>query len=287
MPTVLAQSNLPKSAAVVVSSETIILRDPNNSILEKYTSDEQKQLSLKSYGIRPATMLSPGENKIKPEDSNLVFFDWLQNVNRAYINTLLKPQADYKYEIDVEYLSGNSVYQFGVRNYPEGATNGNGRFTNVAVHGENNLMDFHLFFSSNRYAYANIQGLTQGRHLLLIENGSVKVDDSESVVIPDFDSSLKIEQPIFLFSENREGTYEFGGISRFYSFKVYNALGRLLLDLKPATKNGIPGFYDSVTRQLFENANNEGSLLVGNIGDSVGFGFGLNTPLGVMPNEEE
>lgn len=66
MPTVLAQSNLPKSAAVVVSSETIILRDPNNSILEKYTSDQQKQKSLKSYGIKPETMLSPGENKIDP-----------------------------------------------------------------------------------------------------------------------------------------------------------------------------------------------------------------------------
>lgn len=66
MPKVLAQSNLPNSAAVVVSSETIILRDPNNSILEKYTSDEQRQKALNSYGIKPESLLSPGENKIDP-----------------------------------------------------------------------------------------------------------------------------------------------------------------------------------------------------------------------------
>lgn len=66
MPTVLAQSNLPKSAAVVVSSETIILRDPDNSILEKYTSDEQRQKALNSYGVKPAVLLSPGSNNYVP-----------------------------------------------------------------------------------------------------------------------------------------------------------------------------------------------------------------------------
>lgn len=66
MPTVLAQSNLPKSAAVVVSSETIILRDPDNSILEKYTSDEQKEKSLKSYGLKNDVLLSPGKNPFNP-----------------------------------------------------------------------------------------------------------------------------------------------------------------------------------------------------------------------------
>lgn len=67
MPKVLAQSNLPNSAAVVVSSETIILRDPNNSILEKYTSDEQKQLSLKSYGVKDNVLLSPSKNPFNPK----------------------------------------------------------------------------------------------------------------------------------------------------------------------------------------------------------------------------
>lgn len=287
MPKVLAQSNLPKSAAVVVSSETIVLRDPNNSILEKYTSVEQKQLSLKSYGIKPATLLSPGDNKKKPEGDKLLFFDWLLSDGNAYINTSFLPRADYKYEVDFELVSGSSVYPFGVQYFNSDDTNNNGRFGIVASSNEDGSYDYHLYLSSVRNSYTNLQGLERVRHYLLIENGSVKVDEGEVVELINFNSSLKIGLPLFIFGENRNGTLFKQGRSRLYSFKVYDSLGNLKLDLKPATLNDTPGCYDSVTKHFLENANSAGAFLIGNIGDTAGFGFGFNPSPEVTPNEED
>lgn len=263
MPTVLAQSNLPKSAAVVVSSETIILRDPNNSILEKYTSDEQKQLSLKSYGIKPETLLSPGENKTKPAGDPLKFFEWIKEDGDAYIATGFIPNAKTKIQVDFKYIDGNSNYFFGVRSPSAETPSISTRFTATVTIATGNRLLVRVYWglaaSNSTAAFAD----SIDRAILRIGGGFVQLNDNEPIAITDYDPNIAASQQLFIFAENSSSTDKGRGNAYIFSYKIYDEADNLLMSFKPATLNGEPGLYDEISSTFFGNASESGTFIVG------------------------
>ena len=264
MPTVLAQSNLPKSAAVVVSSEYIILRDPNNSILEKYTSDEQKELSLKSYGIKPATLLSPGENKTKPAGDPLKFFDWLKDEGDAYIATGFIPNAKTKIQVDFKYIDGNSNYFFGVASPIPESTAVATRFSVTLSPVQSDRYLARIYWGLNSSSYTATSNALIDRSVLKIGGGFVQLNDNEPIAITDYDPNIAASRQLFIFAENSSNPNNKRGNAYIYSFKIYDETDTILMSLRPATLNGEPGLYDEVSQSFFGNVAESGSLIVGN-----------------------
>lgn len=283
MPTVLAQSNLPKSAAVVVSSETIILRDPSNSILEKYTSDEQKQKSLKSYGIKPKTLLSPGENKTSHDFDGLVFHRWLQNVNNAYIDTGIVPLTSYKFEFSAIRVSGSQAYIYGARILHNADTREYYNFSGRLVVGSGNTPLYRLYWKAEGTGYLDIRNADNDFLDVIIDKGNVFVDGVSKGIIPDFNENIVINVPICLFAFGENPNPTFSGTVKIAYFKIYDENGILLRDFVPATKDEEVGMFDKVSKTLFLNKNNVGNFVAGD-DDTVSqvlntFGFGnVNTP---------
>ncbi len=264
MPTVLAQSNLPKSAAVVVSSETIILRDPNNSILEKYTSEEQKQLSLKSYGIKPESMLSPGENKTTPVPGGVKFYDWLQTDGRAYINTGILPKASYNIEARYLYVSGTTAYVLGVYENDVENPNATKRVNMFVTNVRSTILDCGAVCNNITSGSVRIRDVQNSLIKSSIKNGVFEVNDTESVQIPSYNPDLTWTTPLYIFALNNLGALLIPGILRIFEVKITDANDNVIAHFKPAKYNDEIGFYDTVSKQMFLNSNEEGTFDIGN-----------------------
>lgn len=291
MPTVLAQSNLPKSAAVVVSSETIILRDPNNSILEKYTSDEQKQLSLKSYGIKPATMLSPGENKTSPDTRNIIYYRWLQNNGRAYINSLIKPKFNYKYEFSISPTSLATSYVFGANDHNVGETGDYKSFRGYLYSNSAHEYILPIYMTKTGGDFTLIRNISINFDKITIEGGKIYVNNEEVGTISSYDPDTALDSYLFLFCNSNNNVPAFQGSYRLAYFKIYDENNSLLRDFVPASQDEIFGLYDKVSRQLFVNANEDGFFVGGNDdtiapgSNTLGFGNINDTDIIDIENE--
>lgn len=276
MPTVLAQSNLPKSAAVVVSSEAIILRDPNNSILKKYTSDEQKELSLKSYGIKPDTMLSPGENKTKPKEDIVVLHQWLQNDGNAYIDTGINPRTSYKFEFSMIYVSGGGANLYGARTLVDSDNQVFNKFYGfINPSGVNNIF-YRLIWTQQNNNYLDVSAPNNQFVNIIIDKGDVFADGVSKGTITGFSPEVEINIPIFLFGYNNDSSPVLRGSIKLAYFKIYDENGNLLRDFAPATKGEDVGLYDKVSKKLFLNKNDEGSFIAGD--EIASFGLGSINP---------
>lgn len=291
MPTVLAQSNLPKNAAVVVSSETIILRDPNNSILKKYTSEEQKQLSLESYGVKPTTLLSPGENETIPDSKKIIFYRWLQNNGEACINSMIKPKSVYKYEFAINYVSGSNPYIFGAADHVAGSDSNFKSISAYIYNASAASFGMRIYMKDEGSTFASLSGITNSFEKIVIEDGKIYVNDVEKATISTYNPETALDTNLFIFSLATENIPSFRGSLRLAYFKIYDENGNLLRDFVPASRDEDFGLYDKVTRALFVKASGDGSFIGGNdeniIPNSGPLGFGnIDTP-DVIDNDGE
>lgn len=264
MPPVLAQSNLPKSAAVVVSSETIILRDPSNDVLEKYTSDEQRQKALKSYGIKPATLLSPGENKVKPIGPTPIFYDWIRDVDAAYIATGFIPKSTTKIQTEFKYIDGSYNYFFGVQSPDVVDSEISTQFGIILVPQSNNRFVARLYWGNDANSFTPTPTVTIDRVNLKVGGGFVQLNETTPVSITGYDPNIEASKELFIFATNRNIIANKQGNTYLFSFKIYDDSDNLLMSLRPATINEVPGLYDEVSGTFFENAADSGSFIVGN-----------------------
>lgn len=285
MPKVLAQSNLPNNATVVVSSETIILRDPNNRILEKYTSDEQKQLSLKSYGIKPTTMLSPGENKYKPVGPTPIYYDWIRDEGDAYIATGFIPKSTTKIQVDFKYIDGSPNYFFGVDSPELDDPSIDTRFAVQLTPSGSDKVATRVYWKAGTSGFTNLSAITVERTVLKIGGGYVQLNENTPVAITDYDTSVNASKELFIFAWNRNIISNKQGNTYIFSFRIYDETDNLLMDLKPATLDGVPGLFDEVSNSFFRNAAESGSFIVGN-GDTPTTSL-LNASLGSPSSSSE
>lgn len=278
MPKVLAQSNLPNNAAVVVSSETIILRDPNNSILEKYTSDEQKQASLKSYGVKPATLLSPGDNETEPINKNYKFYNWLRTDGKAFLDSKIIPKSSYKFEISFKYIAGNSAIAFGVLGPLAAPDTSNARLLVIFDKNSENVVDWRVFCSKNTSSNAKRYLDEVSKVNLTIKEGKVFTSGGEEIDIPSYSNALVFSQSFYIFAERRNDIPINNGIMSLYYMKIWDENDNIIFDIVPASRKGIPGAYDKANDVFLSNANSEGAFSVGNGSDEITglSGFNLN-----------
>lgn len=277
MPPVLAQSNLPKSAAVVVSSETIILRDPNNSILEKYTSDEQKQLSLKSYGIKPATLLSPGPNITKPVPGRVEFFAWLQNNGAAYIDTGILLKASDKLEVKFQYIDGNTCYICGVNQNVSGGTSIKKRYDIFIRNIRTDVLDCVAYCNETSGSSVTVADVPISQIVASIADGQFIVNDMEPVEVPQYDATLSWIRPLYIFGINNNNVLQQQGTIKIFYLKITNSENVLVHNFVPAKLNEIFGLYDTIEKLFYPNSNSEGDFIAGN--ESSFLGLDMSNPL--------
>lgn len=291
MPTVLAQSNLPKSAAVVVSSETIVLRDPNNNILEKYTSDEQKQLSLKSYGVKPETLLSPGENKTKPITNPIIYYRWLQNIGEAYIDSLVNPKSSYKYEFAIFTDSSSLGRLFGSRSLVSEGSSTLKVISAFISRTSNTRFALGINMNNGSGETTSVSAIPNNFAKVVIDNGKVYVNDVEKAVIQGLSEEVVVDSSLFIFALSTSGVPTIGGSFYLAYFKIYDENGNILRDFVPASQQDVFGLYDKVSATLFVNANENGSFVGDNdesmIPSTNTLGFGnINEPDVIVDDSE-
>lgn len=281
MPTVLAQSNLPKSAAVVVSSETIILRDPNNSILEKYTSEEQKQLSLKSYGIKPATLLSPGPNNTKPDSSHVEIFAWLQNNGAAYIDTGVLLKASDKLEVKFLHLVDSTNYICGVNENSTPSSSKKLRFDIFVRNYREQVIDCVAYCNNTASSSVTVSGVPNSQIVATLANGLFSVNDMEPATVPEYDATLIWSLPLYIFGINNNGALQRQGNFRFFYLKITNSEDVLVHNFVPAKKDETFGLYDTIDQRFYPNSNSEGIFIAGN--ETSNLNLGMSNPLDLNP----
>lgn len=281
MPTVLAQSNLPKSAAVVVSSETIILRDPNNSILEKYTSDEQKEKSLKSYGIKPATLLSPGPNNTKPSPERVEFFAWLQNNGAAYVDTGIRLKASDKLEVKFLHINGTANYVCGV-NQNSSVTLGLKKRYDIFVRNiRTAVLDCVAYCNDSASSSVTVTDVPISQIVASLADGQFIINDIEPVAVPQYDANLSWSSPLYIFGINNIGALQQQGTIKLFYLKITNSENVIIHNFVPAKYNGAFGLYDTVEQTFYPNSNSEGEFNAGN--DIANIGLGMSNPLDLNP----
>lgn len=277
MPKVLAQSNLPTDAAVVVSSETIILRDPNNSILEKYTSEEQKQKSLKSYGIRPTTLLSPGPNNTKPVPGRVKFFTWLQNNGAAYVNTGILMKASDRLEVKFQYIDGNTCYICGVNQNVSGSTTIKKRYDIFIRNIRTDVLDCIAYCNATASSNVTVADVPISQIVASLADGQFIVNDMEPVAVPQYDATLSWVRPLYIFGINNIGVLQQQGTFKLFYLKITNSENVIIHNFVPAKYNEAFGLYDTVEQIFYPNSNSEGEFIAGN--NMSNFGLGMSNPL--------
>lgn len=281
MPTVLAQSNLPKSAAVVVSSETIILRDPNNSILEKYTSDEQKQLSLKSYGIKPATLLSPGPNNTKPSPGRVEIFAWLQNNGAAYVNSGVQLKSTDKIEVKFLNVDGATNYICGVNENVTPSSSKKQRFDIFARNFHDGVLDCVAYCNNTTSSSVTISGVPNSQIVATLADGQFIINDMEPAAVPEYDTNLIWSLPLFIFGINNSSALQQQGTFKLFYLKITNSENVIIHNFVPAKQNEAFGLYDTVEQMFYPNSNSEGEFIAGN--DISTISLGMSNPLDLNP----
>lgn len=281
MPTVLAQSNLPKSAAVVVSSETIILRDPNNSILEKYTSDEQKEKSLKSYGIKPATLLSPGPNNTKPSPGEVEYFAWLQNNGAAYVDTGIRMKASDKIEVKFLHIDGTTNYICGVNQNSSDGSFTKKRYDIFIRNIRTDVLDCVGYCNDTSSSSVTVSDVPISQIVASLADGQFIINDKEPVAVPQYDADIVWTRPLYIFGINNIGVLQQQGTFKLFYLKITNSENVVIHNFVPAMVNEAYGLYDTVEQTFYPNSNSESEFIAGN--DIANLGLGMSNPLDLNP----
>lgn len=281
MPKVLAQSNLPNNAAVVVSSETIILRDPNNRILEKYTSDEQKQLSLKSYGIKPATLLSPGPNNTKPSPGPDEIFAWLQNNGAAYVDTGIMLKASDKLEVKFQHIEGSVNYICGVNDAQSQSSNNKKRYDIIVRNISTNFLTCVAYCNYSSNSSISVSDVPNSQIVASLADGQFIINDMEPVAVPQYDATLVWSRPLYIFGINNIGVLQQQGSIKLFYLKITNSENVIIHNFVPAKQNETFGLYDTVEQMFYPNTNSEGEFIAGN--DLSTISLGMSNPLDLNP----
>lgn len=225
-----------------------------------------------TYGGKTATF-----DVTVTEKPPYTFYDYLQGDGKAYINTGLLASTyftlDYDHEIKVaRYNAGDTKAIYGARQM-WGAKNARQLWWNGSTgYGVN-------FCASSTTAVADASSKEVPITIKTTRDKKILRDGVEVSYTADDIGSIMHTGPITLFAECTGGegsgykaiadTNAYAGAysaCRIYYFKVWDANGDLVADIKPALRisdNAI-GMYDSVRNVFLENANDTGAFSLGN-----------------------
>lgn len=231
------------------SNYKFIYDEPTNT-LNIITNGMEQYDSLDKLQIDGVTVL---------EKTRIKLYDYLQSSNKAYIDTGLQGYMNYTYELSFQMNGNCNVW---------GAA-GNNNYSNYCMAlGTKNFTQLKVWWSSDQTSYGvnldTIQNTDTDKHLIRIESGQVTFDGVNKGTSPGHDSNFIVPYNLYLGAINIANTSVVGPGVIIYYYKVWDNNGVLIRDFKPCLYNGVAGLWDSVECKFYGNANNTGTLTVGN-----------------------
>lgn len=185
------------------------------------------------------------------EKKKVVFYDYLENDGKAYINTNYYPNQSTKLITKKRYSLNSTSILFGEMD--QGLSAGRDAF----------------FISKTQFGFDklvfSVSVAPEGTEPYLLE---LSVDglyrDGVLISKPKSDIATTWTSPreMYLFGVNRGNAVTVNKTALYYC-RIYDN-GVLVRDYKPCLYNGEAGLWDSVEGKFYGNANNTGTLTVGN-----------------------
>ncbi len=227
------------------------------------------------FGSTEVKKIKKGSEQIWPEESSLVFYDYIINVRTVingtatapYINTLYTPSMDTAIEA---YISGQAMnYQYSFL----GVRQSNGvRHIHIFFPQNASNLQSRLNFSDKSYNFSRGQfGSQTGYKVKISKTGwSVKNSDDQNITSGSWSpSTVTFPGPITIFALNNNGKIETRGVDldreiipKLYYVKFWEN-DVLVRHWVPATFENEPGMYDLVNEKFYGN-DGESYFLVGN-----------------------
>lgn len=226
-----------------------IYDEPTNT-LNIITNGMEQYDSLDKLQIDGVTVL---------EKTKIKLYDYLQTSSRAYIDTGLQGYMNYTYELSFQ-MNGDC--------YIWGATEISGYKGYSMSLGVVNYYYLKLWWSNeharNGINVGSIRNTDTDKHLVRIENGQVTFDGVDKGTSSGHNSNFTVPYNLYLGAVNVANTSIMGTGAIIYYYKVWDNNGVLVRDFKPCLYNNQAGLWDSVECKFYGNANNTGTLTVGN-----------------------
>ena len=194
------------------------------------------------------------ENIVKYSDIYPVFYDWCKNDDRnAYINIISVGKYNWRIHTKVNisaYHTNNSIQILGsyIANSDRSIT---------LLLNKPNTKSYTRWFNTLTTEAEAV--LNQDYNIWFDKfglSGDINVQ-YENVTPPSNLSSGYV----YVFRANGSGTL---GLFKIYFLEIYDGDGNLILNLKPCYYQGEAGLWDCVNNVFYGNANNTGTLTVGN-----------------------
>ena len=180
--------------------------------------------------------------------------EYIQTTGTQWIDTGVKGNMNYKYEIDFQQTDLGVYYLWGAW----GQTSASGNNMSLVYYTSNlsNRWALRWDYNSNRGVILPVRD--SDRHLVRVDNGEVFFDGVSIGTSAGHNSSLIMDYNLFLGTVDRAGTVAstYNSKARFYSYKVYDENDVLVQNLVPARRTGdnVVGMYDTVSGTFFTNA---------------------------------
>ena len=167
--------------------------------------------------------------------------EYLQTDGNSWIDTGIKGDMSYKYEIDFQQLDAGSYRNWGVFNqqYYNGGPNMSLTYASVFA--------VRWTVSGNDSQVINLSSLDSNRHHIIIDNGYITWDGVNKGRSTGHQDNYVFGYNLFLGTINPGGTTPTGNAkSKYYSYKVWNTSGDLIQNFIPARRDsdGVLGMYD-------------------------------------------
>lgn len=176
-------------------------------------------------------------------------YDYLENTNTAYINTLIS-DPNIRVELVCEYteVKSSSQVMFG-----KGGSGGDWFGSNNGSWAIGVTTEYKITSDTLQKTSINLEYSKSGSNqsLVLTINGNSVTRTATAASYNNF----------IIF--NSSG-YTFPSLAKLYSAKIYDENDNLLVNLKPCTYNGEAGLWDMVNGVFYGNANSSGAFTVGN-----------------------
>lgn len=210
----------------------------------------------------------PEGEVVKIEDSQgrvlwqknvMQFYDYLETDGNSWIDTGMQGVMNYTYEISYQRTVVEQKRVWGVM----GQTSWQGLNMSITFSGSYDILRWDSVSGGTEFVF--LKQTNTAKSTIRIEDGSTTVNGNSVGTSAGHNSSTVISYTIFLGTVNGANTRP-TSISKvkFYSYKVWDSLGTLLMDLRPTIYQGEAGMWDVVSNQFYGNANSSGTLTVGN-----------------------
>ncbi len=177
--------------------------------------------------------------------------EYLQTDGNSWIDTGIKGDMSYKYEIDFQQLDAGQYRNWGA--FDQSGFSGG---PNMSLTYATGFAVRWTVSGSASQVLSNFSSLDSNRHHIIIDNGYVTWDGVNKGRSTGHQDNYVFGYNLFLGTVNPGGnTPTSNAKSKYYSYKVWNTSGDLIQDLIPAkNSSGVVGMYDMVSGQFFTNA---------------------------------